>query len=68
MVEHSIPALLVFITIDMDVLFLLKTFRSCALAILISDRHIDLLLSTEVAFQQSNIGQQNLFWNNYKHF
>ena len=29
---------------------------------LTSDRHIDLLLSTEVAFLQSNIGHQNLFY------
>ena len=40
---------------DMAEKKLLKTFRSCARSILISDRHIDLLLSTEVAFLQSNI-------------
>ena len=62
MVEHAIPALevvFVFITIYLHI-FLLKPVRSCERGILTSDRHIDLLLSTEVAFLQSNIGHQNL--------
>ena len=67
MVEHSIPALevvLVFITIYLQIFFIetcpeLRAWKFTG--ILTSDRHIDLLLSTEVAFLQSNIGHQNLF-------
>ena len=53
---------------DMAGLLFYGKLSEVARAILISDRHIDLLLPTEVAFLQSNIGHQNLFLNDHKHF
>ena len=64
--EHSISALelevvLVFITIYLHIyLFFIENSEvACVYSSLRT--HIDLLLSTEVAFLQPNIGHQNLF-------
>ena len=64
MVEHAVPALevvFVFITIYLHIFFIETCPELRAWNPNFGQTYIDLLLSTEVAFLQSNIGHQNLF-------